>query len=134
LVSAKVMENFHLEATPKTPGLNFNSQNGKFEISGRSIPENSIDFYKPLLDWLDAYLKKPLQLTHLTIKLEYFNTSSSKCMVDIFRRLEKLHSSGNDVQVEWFYEEEDEDMQESGEDFKEIIKLPIKLVLINSEE
>jgi hypothetical protein len=128
------MKNFYLEATPKTPKLDFNSEEGVFEISGRSIPENSIEFYKPLLDWLDNYIEKPKEKTDMIVKLEYFNTSSSKCLVEIFRRLEKLQKEGSNTTIKWFYDEEDEDMQESGEDFKEIIKLPIEMVMISEEE
>ena len=124
------MKNFYLEATPKTPKLCFESDTGYFEISGRSIPENSIEFYKPLLEWLDSYANSPNRDTKMTIKLEYFNTSSSKCLVEIFRKLEKIYKNGNLTKVEWYYDEEDEDMQESGEDFREIIKLPIEMIVI----
>ena len=124
------MDDFFLEATPKTPRLQFSRETGEFEISGRSIPENSIEFYKPVINWLDNYLSNPNQRTILVIKLEYFNTSSSKCLVEILRRLESLNDQSI-VSVKWCYEEEDEDMQESGEDFKEIIKVPIEMVLIS---
>ena len=124
------MEDYILNATHKTPRLCFEYGSGQFEISGRSIPENSTEFYQPLLDWLDKYAFNPKNEALLTVKLEYFNTSSSKCLVEVFRRLEKIHKSGKTIQVEWFYEEEDEDMLESGEDFKEVLKLPIKLILI----
>jgi len=124
------MTEFYLEATPKTPRLLFKRDTGEFEISGRSIPENSIEFYKPVISWLDNYIDNPNVNTLLVIKLEYFNTSSSKCLVEILRRLERLNGS-HTVAVKWCYEEEDEDMQESGEDFKEIIKLPIEMVAIS---
>ena len=124
------MNDFYLEATPKTPRLHFERETGEFEISGRSIPENSIEFYKPVINWLDNYIESPHTETLLVIKLEYFNTSSSKCLVEILRRLERLNHS-HKVEVKWCYEEEDEDMQESGEDFKEIIKLPIEMVVIS---
>ncbi|GAA0894263.1 DUF1987 domain-containing protein [Fulvivirga kasyanovii] len=123
------MDNYTLVPTPKTPRLYFNAQNGDFEISGRSIPENSIEFYKPLLEWLDEYEKKPQPETKLHVNLEYFNTSSSKCLVEILRKLEKVNEKTN-VKVFWHYEEEDEDMMESGEDFKKILKLPIELVVV----
>lgn len=127
------MDNFYLEATPKTPKLNFNYERGHFEISGRSIPENSIEFYKPMMDWLEDYISNPKDDTKLVIKLEYFNTSSSKCLVEIFRKLERLQKDGKKASIQWFYDEEDEDMQESGEDFKEIIKLPIEMVAISED-
>lgn len=125
------MDAYYLEATPKTPKLDFNPAADTFLISGRSIPENSIEFYKPLLDWLDNYVNNPKESTNFEIKLEYFNTSSSKCLVEIFRKLEKISENGHKISIDWYYDEEDEDMQESGEDFKEIIKIPFKMVEIN---
>lgn len=124
------MDAYYLEATPKTPKLDFNPDAETFLISGRSIPENSIEFYKPLLDWLDKYVQNPLESTIFEIKLEYFNTSSSKCLVEIFRKLEKIKEEGKSITIDWYYEEEDEDMEESGEDFKQIIKVPFKMVEI----
>ncbi|MGM0582429.1 MAG: DUF1987 domain-containing protein [Bacteroidota bacterium] len=127
------MDAYYLEATPKTPKLDFNPDAETFLISGRSIPENSIEFYKPLLDWLDKYVHNPLDSTTFEIKLEYFNTSSSKCLVEIFRKLEKIHDNGSKVTVEWYFDEEDEDMEESGEDFKEIIKIPFNMKEIKED-
>lgn len=124
------MENFYLEETSKTPKLSFDRRTGKFLMSGRSIPENSIEFYRPLFEWLDDYVKNPSDKTIFDIKLEYFNTSSSKCLVEIFRRLERIDN--NSVVINWFYEEDDEDMQESGEDFKEIIDIPIVMNVIEN--
>lgn len=126
------MDTYTLIPTPKTPRLYFNGQKGEFEISGRSIPENSIEFYRPLLEWLDKYTENPQPETRLTVNLEYFNTSSSKCLVEILRRLEKIYEK-HPVIVKWHYEEEDEDMMESGEDFKKIIKVPIELVVVKGD-
>lgn len=128
-----VMNRFYQEETSKTPKLNFDGENGLFEISGRSIPENSTEFYRPVLEWLDQFLPAPDEKITLIIKLEYFNTSSSKCLVDIFRKLERMHQLGTTIQVKWYYETEDEDMQDSGLDFKEIIKLPIEMIVLSDE-
>jgi len=125
------MELYNLEPTNRTPKIEFNPQNNTFIISGRSIPENSIDFYKPAIDWLSNYLSDPLEETTLEVKLEYFNTSSSKCLVDIFRKIESLHKDGKQAEIKWYFIEEDEDMQESGEDFKNIIKAPLELIKTN---
>jgi hypothetical protein len=78
------MEPIKIEGSPKTPTVNFEAS-GKIEIKGRSIPENSIEFYKPLIDWLDQYLTSPAKLTNVNVQLEYFNTSSSKCILDVLR-------------------------------------------------
>ena len=101
---------------------------GKLEISGKSIPENSLEFYKPAFEWLDNYLQSPAPITELKICLEYFNTSSSKCLLDIFRKLETINLSGkSDVKVFWFYDADDEDMMEAGEDYQALVQVPFEL-------
>lgn len=119
------MEDIQLKSTMKTPEVRFSSMEGKLELKGRSIPENSLDFYKPLLDWLDRYASEPKPETALHIQLEYFNTSSSKCLLDIFKRLESVRSK---VTVHWYYEQDDEDMLEAGEDYEAIINLSFKMI------
>ncbi|MBW8051095.1 MAG: DUF1987 domain-containing protein [Cytophagales bacterium] len=126
------MEKISIKATSKTPQVEFDPDSGVLAITGRSIPENSVDFYKPILEWLDDYTKiaKDKKQTVFKFKLEYFNTSSSKCILDIFRRLEKLYTDEVNIAIKWYYEEDDEDMYESGEDFKEIMDIPVELVEI----
>jgi hypothetical protein len=124
------MEPIIIEGTPKTPSIRFDSAKGIFEIKGRSIPENSVEFYKPLIDWLEAYKATPLAKTVVSIRLEYFNTSSSKCILDVFKKLEAIHKTRNEVEVDWYYEEDDEDMLEAGEDYESIIRVPFKMVEI----
>ncbi len=122
------MESVIIEGTPKTPSVKFDAATGILEIKGRSIPENSIEFYKPLVDWLDKYSTDPVSQTVVNIHLEYFNTSSSKCILDVFKKLELIHKAKNDVVVNWYYEEDDEDMLEAGEDYESIIRIPFKMI------
>jgi hypothetical protein len=123
-------ENLIIEGSAKTPAIKFQG-NGSLEMSGKSIPENSIEFYRPLLTWLDEYSTDPVAVTEITIMLEYFNTSSSKCLLDILRKLEALNKSGrSNVKVLWHYEADDEDMMEAGEDYSALINLPFKLAQV----
>jgi hypothetical protein len=124
------MESIFIDGTLKTPTVKFDSKTGIIEIKGRSIPENSIEFYKPLVDWLEEYAKKPLEKTQVNVQLEYFNTSSSKCILDVFKKLEAIHKSKHDVVINWYYEEDDEDMLEAGEDYESIIRVPFKMIEI----
>jgi len=124
------MESLLIEGTAKTPIVKFEAEQGLIEIKGRSIPENSIEFYKPLVDWLDLYAKSPKTHTKVNIQLEYFNTSSSKCILDIFKKLESIHKASNDIIINWYYEEDDEDMLEAGEDYESIIRVPFKMIEI----
>lgn len=120
------MEKLYKKPTPKTPHINFDHTTGKFVLEGRSIPENSLEYYRPLIEWINDYNKNPQPNTVLSVNLEYFNTSTSKCLVEIFRKLESINDR-SDVKIVWHYDEEDEDMMESGEDFRKILKIPIEI-------
>ena len=124
------MDPLIIEGTPKTPAVNFNA-NGIIEIKGRSVPEDSIEFYQPLVDWLEAYGNKPMLVTEVFVQFEYFNTSSSKCILSVFKKLESIVRSGNKVQVNWYYDSNDEDLLEAGEDYQAIINIPFKIIEIN---
>ena len=125
-----IMESIKIEGTTKTPTVDFDGSSGVLVIKGRSIPENSIDFYKPLVDWIDNYAENPNDLTVLNMQLEYFNTSSSKCILDVFKKLEQISKNGKEVQIQWHYEEEDEDMLEAGEDYDAIIDIEFQMVKV----
>lgn len=125
------MDSINIEGTPKTPEVSFDAKTGQIEIKGRSIPENSIEFYKPLVDWLDKYADIAQGVVNVVIQLEYFNTSSSKCILDVFKKLENMHNKNKtEVVINWYYEEDDEDMLEAGEDYQSILKIPFKMVEI----
>ena len=126
------MNTFTTEQTPKTPHINFDPTAGVFEIKGKSVPENSVIYYKSLFDWVDLYVQNPAKSTTLNIQLDYFNTSSAKCIVDLFKKIELIHKNGKgEAIINWHYNEPDEDMLEAGEDYKSIIKIPFNLISFN---
>ncbi len=124
------MEPISIEGTAKTPTVKFDAATGVMEIKGRSIPENSIEFYKPIVDWLDEYAAGAKETTQVNVQLEYFNTSSSKCILDVFKKLEAINKGKSEVTINWYYEEDDEDMLEAGEDYESIIRVPFKMIEI----
>ena len=127
------MADLKLEGSPKTPTIEFNSGTGYLLIRGRSIPENSIEFYKPLIEALEDYNNNSQSNTKVDIQLEYFNTSSSKCILDVFKKLEAINSGSSEVIINWYYEEDDEDMLEAGEDYQAIINIPFKMIEVEEE-
>jgi hypothetical protein len=116
------MVKLELKETATTPYVNFDHASGVLKIDGRSIPENVIDFYHPILRWIDEYSKTPAEKTEITLKFEYFNTSSSKRIFDIMKKLEKMATdTGRRVVINWYYEEDDEDIFFAGNDYKALI-------------
>ena len=124
------MEEYVLTASTKTPGANFDASSGVLEIFGRSIPEISTEFYQPMLDWVTEYGKNPNKETSVQVKFDYFNTSSSKSILDLFKKLEQIDASGKSkVSVKWFYEKDDEAMEEAGREYKMLLALPFEIVV-----
>ena len=120
---------FSAEQSAKTPFIEFDPASGIFTMKGKSIPENTALFYKPLFEWLNAYAETPAKTTTVNIQMDYFNTSSAKIFADIFHLLEKLQESGkSEVVVNWQYNEDDDDMLEAGEDYKSITKVTFNFV------
>lgn len=117
------MGTLHIASTVKTPEIKFVPEEQALVLSGRSIPENAVDFYRPVLDWAQS-VPKDFKLK-VQVQLEYFNTSSSKCLMDLLKRVEQ---SPAEATVLWYYEEEDEDMLEAGEDYDAIIDMPFRLI------
>lgn len=122
------MDKLFIDGSAKTPSIEFDAETGVLSLKGRSIPENSIEFYKPLNDWLDLYAGSPRTRTVVDVRLEYFNTSSSKCILDFFKKLEKVNGSVTEVHINWYFETDDEDMEEAGEDYKAIVGLPFTII------
>lgn len=125
------MNVIRLESSEDTPKIILDAANNLFEISGRSIPEDSAAFYKPILEWIDSYATKPNAKTNFVFNLEYFNTSSSKLILDILTKLEALHQRNHDMLITWCYREDDEDMQDAGEEYSELVQIPFELRVIS---
>lgn len=116
------MEILHLEGSEDTPKIILDRKNGIFEISGRSLPEDSAEFYRPVLDWIGAYAKDVNPATEFVFKLEYFNTASSKLILDVLSSLEDIKG----IRIIWYFHEDDEDMEEAGQEFSELVEIPFE--------
>lgn len=116
-----------IEETNKTPEVTFN--NGVLTIKGRSIPEDSHKFYEPIIEMFKDYSNNPEEVTVVDVKLEYFNTSSSKALLDLFKILEKIYKNGKQASLIWRCEEDDDDMVEAGEDYGSILRVKVAMVV-----
>jgi hypothetical protein len=117
------MEKIFVEPTKVTPLISFDPDAGVLEMKGRSSPENSIQFYQRVIDSLEEYAKSGAGDFTANFAFEYFNTSSSKCLFDVFKRLSRIEDSGKGLIINWYYEEGDEDMMEAGEDYCDLLDL-----------
>jgi hypothetical protein len=114
------MDDLKIEATKFTPEITFDYSGRLLEIKGESYPENTSEFFNPVFKWLDDYLAEgKSEPTLVNIELYYFNSSSSKVLMNFFEVLDQAASKGGNITVNWVYEEEDEDSLEFGEEFAE---------------
>ena len=122
------MENLNFEETKYTPKIELDV-NGTISLVGKSYPENTFEFYEPMMNWIEEYFKTSAQaLTTVTMEITYFNSSSSKLFFDFFDLLEE-NNGDHKIEIHWMYDEENESAQEAGEDFIEDFEdLDIKLV------
>ena len=112
--------------TKNTPGVLLDPNRGIFKLFCRSSPENSLEFYTPIRTALSNTIETPV--VDVRIKMDYFNTSSSKCLYDLLKEVKNLKDQGKSVQVRWYYEESDEDILEAGEDYSDLLNLPFKFL------
>lgn len=115
-----------VEATDETAGIILDKEKGIFEITGRSLPEDSAEFFDPVLQWVKEYRDDPNPETDIVFKLDYFNTASSKFIQDILAQLEDVKG----VKVSWYYFEDDESMEEAGNEFSEFVHIPFEFHII----
>ena len=122
------MEALRIQATIKTPEILFDPTNQVFEIKGKSVPDDAEEFYTGALSWFDDYVANPNEETVLKIDLEYFNISSSKRLLFLLYKLNELKSKDKNVRVHWYYNEQDEDMFEVGQDYAFMVKVPFDFI------
>ncbi|MEA2049238.1 MAG: DUF1987 domain-containing protein [Campylobacterota bacterium] len=122
------MENLIIEETKYTPLINLDV-NGTITLIGKSYPENTFEFYEPMMSWLAQYFEtNPAETTTINMEITYFNSSSSKLFFDFFDLLEE-NNEENVIKVNWIYDEENESAEEAGEDFiEDFEELEINLV------
>ncbi|MBL4594025.1 MAG: DUF1987 domain-containing protein [Flavobacteriales bacterium] len=123
------MSDIDTEGTLQSPTISFDETNNYLLIEGRSTLENPAKFYQPLISKLENCKKLPARKMEIDFKLEYFNTTSSISILGVLKCLQSIRTDGNEVVINWFYDAEDEDILEIGEDFSTIVKFPFNLIV-----
>ncbi|UKN01142.1 DUF1987 domain-containing protein [Paracrocinitomix mangrovi] len=114
------MAEFFREATHRTPMISGSLDTGKIEIIGRSLPEDAKDFYLSFRDWLLELFASDVSNIDVYLELEYFNTATSKIIIDMLLNLEKLKDQ-KQISVIWAFDEDDIEMEETGNDFAALL-------------
>jgi hypothetical protein len=119
-----------IKGTTNTPYIKFDPKLGLLEIKGRSVPENATQFYMFLFENLAQYAVKPVSPTQVNIHLEYYNTTSSFCVIRVLKQLKEIESKGCQVNVNWYYDKDDLDVKEAGEDFQDVVGLQFNIIKV----
>jgi hypothetical protein len=117
------MSNLYIEGSKFTPKISLDASKRVIKFIGESYPENTFEFYSPVLDWLEKYfsIKSPLQTT-IEFELIYFNSSSSKLFFDMFDIIEDAHKKGHNIVVNWYYKRGNENAEDGGRGYQEDFK------------
>ncbi len=129
------MNNFHIEGQDYIPEIYFDATKKELNISGESYHEYTVEFYQPVFEWVANFLKTPKMHISLNFKMSYFNTSSSRRFLELLNMLEEYqHTQNGSVVVNWYYEEDDPDMLETGEEYENDVDLKFNLVPLATAE
>jgi len=114
------MDNLFINRTKTTPEINFDCSHHVLNITGKSYPENISEFYGPIFAWLEEYLSLvDSKSITINIHLTYFNSTSSKVLLDLFDLLDEAVDDGKHISINWIYDEDDPDALEFGEEFQD---------------
>ncbi len=122
------MEAIYINPTDDTPKVIMDKEKNIFEFSGKSLPHNPNKFYSPIINWIKEYSENPNDKSEVIFKMDYFNTASSKMILDLLEKFESIYKSGKEVKIMWYHDEDDVDMEEAGEEYSEIIEIPVELI------
>lgn len=122
------MKKIEISKTKNTPQVILDKENSIFKIDGMSIAENAYEFYNPIMEWLGEYKLNPNSETIVHINMYYLNSSSVLYMARIMKVLSEIHAKGNKVLIKWYYNEDDLEIQEHGEELESLFHVPFELV------
>jgi hypothetical protein len=119
------------KSNPVMPYINFNAQTGVCEIEGQSYITNTYAFYEPIYNWLEKFISVTKQDIKFDMKITYFNTSSSKCILEILRILKRFRDQGGKLIVSWHLNRQDEDLEDEVQYFSIATGVEINLMWID---
>lgn len=131
-VNNNIMRKLIINQTSNSPRVVLDPDNNRYEISGESRPPDVANFYGDILNWFDDYSHYLLKSTEIkdpvTINLDfdYFNSSSAKYILDFCKKIAEVRAKGKQVGVNWHYEDDDEDMLETGKEMSKMAKFPFE--------
>jgi Trp operon repressor len=128
------MDKLIIEQQDNTIGVVLDKEKEIFSFEGRSLPENTVKFFEPVIKWVEEYKKEPAEQTYINMNFIYFNTSSAKMILEVLEQFDEIKKAGKDVKIIWHYMEGDYDIREAGEEYESMVNIPFEFVEHPEEE
>lgn len=124
-------ESLRIEATEDTPLIDFNVETGVFQVTGRALPEDAHEFFKPIEDWVQEYAESPKHKTTVEMRIDYFNSAATRYIFNLLMCFEDIvDEEKGEVTIVWYYKEGDDMIESKGEEMSSILELPFEMKLL----
>ena len=124
-------ESLRIEATEDTPLIDFNAETGVFQVTGRALPEDAHEFFKPIEEWVQEYAESPKEKTIVEMRIDYFNSAATRYIFNLLMCFEDIvDEEKGEVTVVWYYKEGDDMIESKGEEMSSILELPFEMKLL----
>ncbi len=122
-----MVDSLRIEATEDTPEIDFDTTTGVFKVTGRALPENAHEFFKPIEEWVQSYVESPLESTVVEMRIDYFNSAATRYIFNLLMCFEDIVDDGGDAKVIWYYKEDDDMIETKGEELASILEVPFEM-------
>jgi len=122
-----MVESLRLEPSEDTPLVDFDTATGVFKVTGRALPEDAHEFFKPLEVWLESYIEDPCDTTRVEMRIDYFNSAATRYIFNLLMGIEDLVDAGKDASIVWYYKADDEMIEAKGEEFESMLEVPFEM-------
>ncbi|MFM1876313.1 MAG: hypothetical protein RL266_2050 [Bacteroidota bacterium] len=122
-----MVDSLRIEATEDTPEIDFDTATGVFKVTGRALPENAHEFFKPIEEWVQSYVESPLESTVVEMRIDYFNSAATRYIFNLLMCFEDIVEDGGDAKVVWYYKDGDDMIETKGEELSSILEVPFEM-------
>ena len=122
-----MVDSLRIEATEDTPEIDFDTTTGVFKVTGRALPENAHEFFKPIEEWVQSYVESPVESTVVEMRIDYFNSAATRYIFNLLMCFEDIVDDGGDAKVIWYYKEDDDMIETKGEELASILEVPFEM-------
>ena len=122
-----MVDSLRIAATEDTPEIDFDTTTGVFKVTGRALPENAHEFFKPIEEWVQSYVESPLESTVVEMRIDYFNSAATRYIFNLLMCFEDIVDDGGDAKVIWYYKEDDDMIETKGEELASILEVPFEM-------